>query len=136
MGKSDPYIALGPLGVSDYRKLRVDADDALIISGVVTGNFNVTTSGLAAGLKVKSVTITDVPTLIKTDLVTRDTMSARIIGTETVYIGPIDVTVAEGYPKFFREEIIADVQSVAATEIYGICEPGKTCEVRVLEIDA
>lgn len=136
MGKSDPYIALGPGGEYDYQKIRVDGNGAVIISGVVSGSFTVTSSGLAGGLKTKAVIVGDTPTLLKTDLATRDTVSIRVWGVETVYVGDSTVTAAQGYPKLQYEEIISDIQSVTATELYGICEAGKSCEVRIWEIDA
>lgn len=131
MGRNDPYVALGPLGTDDFQKLKVNGDGDLKVAGI----FDVTTSGASGGLATKAITITDVPTLIKTDLASRDVSSARIMGNETVYIGGSTVTVANGYPKFYLEEIIADITEAGPVELYGVCEAGKTCEVRVFEID-
>lgn len=50
-----------------------------------------------------------------------------------VYIGGSGVTTANGYPLERRQGLPFDLSSGAV--IYGICESGKTAEVRILEID-
>lgn len=133
MAQNAPYVAEGPLGTDDFQKLRVNSSGELLINGAVSGTLRLL--GASSALQVKKIIITDVPTLIKTDSPERDSMAARVMGFNPVYLGPSNVTVADGYPKFQYEEIIADIKAVAATEIYGICETGKTSEVRVIEIE-
>lgn len=134
MSRSTPFVAEGPGGADDNRRLKVNGSDELLVAGVFSGT--VSPAGAAGGLRAEKVIVGDTPTLIKTSLATRDSMTARVWGAETVYIGGPTVTVAQGYPKMQYEEIMADAQSVAATEIWGICEPGKSCDVRVFELDA
>ena len=98
----------------------------------VTGDFS--TSGLKDGLQVSAVIIHDTPTKIfPSPLANREGVSVRVWGSEIVYIGPSNVTVATGYPKFQYEEIASDIKEDATVELYGICEPTKSSEVRTFE---
>jgi len=53
--------------------------------------------------------------------------------TNRVFIGGAGVTVANGYPLLPYQGLPFDLSSAA--QIYGICETGKTADVRTLEID-
>lgn len=107
--------------------------DVNIAGGVVSGDF--TASGLSTGLKTQAVIIADTATKIPaTALADRNGMSVRVWGNNTVYFGSSTVTVANGYPKRQNEEIVIDIKDNAAVELYGICDTGLSCEVRVIEI--
>lgn len=111
--------------------------DVNVIGGVVTGNF--TSSGLSTGLSVSEITVTDVATAIPNiPLANRNGMSIRIWNPNdtsvVVYIGGAAVTAANGYPRMHGEEFQIDVKDNNAVKIYGICESGKSCKVRILEV--
>lgn len=107
--------------------------NAVIIGGVVSGNFQAT--GLSNGLRTQKMTVGDTAMKIPSSpLTNRNGISVRVIGEEDVYFGPAGVTVDNGYPKKQFEEMILDVKDNSAVELYAVCAPGKTCEVRVLEI--
>lgn len=92
-------------------------------------------SGLSGGITTAAITITDVATKIPASAFAgRDTMAVRIIGAETVYIGGSTVTVANGFPKFQNETIELDITDSVSVELHGICESGKSSEVRAIEI--
>jgi len=103
------------------------------VLGGLTGSF--TQTGLSVGLSTTSVIITDVPTAIPTVVLpSRNGISVRVISAEPVFFGPSGVTVDNGYPKYQREEIVADVKDNSAVLIYGVCAAGATSEVRVMQI--
>lgn len=107
--------------------------NAVIIGGVVSGDFQA--KGLSTGIKTQTVLVGDTPTKVPPSaLMHRNGISVRVMGTEEIYFGTSNVTVANGYPKKQFEEIILDVQDNSEVELYAICNAGKTCEVRVMEI--
>lgn len=107
--------------------------NAVIIGGVVSGNFQAT--GLSTGFRTQSVLVGDTPTKVPpAALMNRNGISVRVIGSEEVFFGTSNVTVNNGYPKKQFEEIILDVKDNSAVELYAVVAPGKSCEVRVMEI--
>lgn len=101
----------------------------------VLNQLETTPTGLSKSIKTSAVVITDVAQKVPaTALLDRNTMSVRIVGSSTVYFGGDDVTVNNGYPKFQYEDFIADVRDNPDVFIWAVCEPGQTCEVRVIEI--
>ena len=91
--------------------------------------------GLDGPIATSSVVITDSATKIPASaLSSRDTVSFRNWGKNTVYFGNSGVTVANGYPKMRTEEIMMDITDDAAVDVYAICKPGKSSVVRVIEI--
>jgi len=53
--------------------------------------------------------------------------------TEIVYIGGAGVTVATGFPILPKESLPLDAG--AGVQAYGICNTGKSAEIRYIEID-
>jgi hypothetical protein len=107
--------------------------DVAIIAGGVTGTLQ--PQGLSGAIKAQRVTVTDVATKIPgTALANRNSMMVRVVGTNTVYFGDLTVTAAAGYPRYEREEIFLDIQGGASTDLYAICDTGKTCVVAVFEV--
>lgn len=99
----------------------------------IEGHFQPT--GLSNGIKTTTIMVTDVPTkLPATAMVLRNGISVRIWGTNIVYVGGSTVTAINGYPKMQFEEIQMDITDNSLVELYGICDSGKTCEVRVIEV--
>lgn len=92
-------------------------------------------TGLSKSIKNTVMTITETAQKVPTTaLLDRNTMSIRVMGANTVYFGGSDITPSTGYPKFQYEEIIADVKDNPDVFIWAVCDSGKTCEVRILEI--
>lgn len=107
--------------------------DANIIGGVVSGNF--TSAGLQTGLKTTVMTVTSTAQALPvTPLANRNSLSVRIIGSNTVYFGDSNVTSSNGYPKYQNEEISLDIKDNSAVYLYAICAGGQTSEVRILEL--
>ena len=107
--------------------------DVNLVGGVVSGNFS--QSGLMNGMRTTSIIITDTPSPIPLiPLLNRNTLSARVWGSATVYFGNSSVNALNGYPKKQYEEISMDVKDNAAVELYAVCDTGMTCEVRVIEL--
>lgn len=91
--------------------------------------------GLSIGIKTSKIVVTDVPTKLPTiPLNNRNSMSIRVWGANTVYIGDSSVDATTGYPKLQYEEFSIDIKDNLAVNLYGICETGKTCEVRIFEV--
>jgi hypothetical protein len=91
--------------------------------------------GLSTAIRTQRVTVTDVATeLPPIALTNRNTISVRVIGTATVYFGDNSVSASDGYPKFQFEEIFMDVRDNNSVALYGICDPGQSCEVAIIEI--
>jgi hypothetical protein len=132
---SDDSIKLGD-GTNLVTATVIGSDvglDVNLIGGVVSGNF--TASGLSTGLRTSVITVTDSPTKIpETALTGRNTLSVRVWGTNTIYVGGSTVSTTIGYPKRQYEEISMDIKGDASVELYAICASGLTCEIRVLEI--
>lgn len=82
-----------------------------------------------------AVTVTATATkLPSTNLTNRKAITLfNMSETDIVYLGNSDVTTANGYPLERRQGLPLDLSTGA--QIYGICESGKTAEVRVLEVD-
>lgn len=131
----DDSIAIGD-GSNLFTGTDVNAKHGLdvnVIGGVVSGEF--TSSGLGKGLRSQRIIVTDQPTKVPLiPLADRNGMSIRIWGSNFVYFGNSDVTVNEGYPKRQYEEIVLDVKDNAAVELYAVCDPGLTCELRIMEL--
>jgi hypothetical protein len=107
--------------------------DVSIISGGVTGELSVT--GLSKDLKTQSITVGAVPVKIPaTPLTDRNTMSVRVYSNSTVFFGDSSVTVSNGYPKYYKEEIVLDIRDNSAVELYAVCDTGVTAELRILEL--
>jgi len=103
--------------------------DVNIIGGIVS------TSGLSAGLKNTTMVVTDVAQKIPAiPLTNRNGISVRVLGINTIFIGNSSVTYINGYPKYQREEVMLDIKDTAAVELWAVCEPGKSCEIRILEV--
>lgn len=131
----DDSIRLGD-GVDLVTATTVGSDvglDVNVIGGVVSGTF--TPTGLSTDIKTQAINVTSTATKIPTtSLVGRNAISVRVWGTNTVYFGDNTVTVANGYPKMQNEEIILEIRDGAAVDLYGICDTGLSCEVRVMEL--
>jgi hypothetical protein len=131
----DDSIKIGD-GSSLVGTTTVDGDvglNAVIIGGVVSGNFQAT--GLSTGFRTLKMIVGDIPTKVPPiPLANRNGISVRVIGTEDVYFGTSNVTINNGYPKKQYEEMILDVRDNSAVELYAVCAPGTSCEVRVMEI--
>ena len=138
MGKADPYVAVGPGGKDDLKKLKVDELGHLVTNA--SGEFS--SSGLKKAIRTCKITITDEATKIPvTPLTDRNTISVRVMGTAWVYFGKATVSVEgdvdgedAGYPKMQFEEMSVDIKDNPAVEMYAICEAGKSCVVRVIEL--
>lgn len=91
-------------------------------------------SGLDSGIQTKKQIIGDVrQKVFPTPLNDRNSFTSRVIGAETVYFGGSDLTIDNGYPKFQYEEFPADIKGDSIVELYAMCEPGKSCEIRTFE---
>lgn len=137
-------------------EVAIDSVDDSITLGDDLGN-HVTTTDAGSGIRALDVNVTspisatvspqglngpiDTGTITIGDTVTKVTpfpisdrasLSVRVWGSETVYFGRNDVTTMDGYPKFQYEEIIIDLKE--STELWAICESGKTCEIRYFEV--
>lgn len=110
------------------------AADVNIVAGIVSGTFE--PSGLRTNLRVSVHMVTDVPSLITpTPLADRNAVSIRVWGQNTVYFGdnPL-ITSSAGYPKTTLEEFALDIKDTVNVEVWAVCEPGKTSELRIMEI--
>jgi len=121
-----------PIGNSDdggRRSLHVK-----VTSGNVSGTFE--PSGLKTNLKNSVHLVTDTPTLVTpVPLADRNAITIRVIGSETVYFGNSSlITNATGYPKLTLEELAMDIRDTVGVEVWAVCAPGKTSELRILEI--
>lgn len=106
--------------------------DVNVISGV-SGDF--TPNGLKTGLKTQSIIVGDTPTALPgVALTARNGISVRVWGNTTIYVGDSSVTADQGYPRRQFEEIQLDITNAASVTLYGICESGQSCEVRIIEI--
>lgn len=136
MGKSDPYVALGPLGTYDYKKLLVDGDGNLLTSA--TGEFSLT--GLSVAIKTTTMNVGDTATAIPaTPLTGRNSITiVNYSTTEILYIGNITVTadrvvgITSGYEvnpgEGFNLDITEDIV------LYGRAETGQTILIKVTEV--
>lgn len=120
--------------------------DVNLIGGVVSGSLSPV--GLSQGIKSWKITVTDVRRKLPLNPYSdRNTLSIRIGGVEPIYLGNSNVSVAgtetspgsgiyedAGYPKYQLEEFAADVITGSSTDIWGVCEAGKTSYVWVIEI--
>ena len=97
----------------------------------IVGILDATGSGFAHGV----ITVTDVATLLPTaNMANRKAITLFNMSTlDIVYLGGSGVTTANGYPLTQNQGLPFDLSSGA--QIYGICETGKTANVRYLEID-
>jgi hypothetical protein len=102
-------------------------------NGTSSGTY--TPSGLHTGLRTTAITVTDSPQKIPaTPLPNRNSISIRVIGSNTVYFGDSSVTTSNGYPKFINEELSMDVTDSNAVAIWAVCSTGQTCQIRIIEI--
>ena len=108
--------------------------DVNVIAGSITGEIKLT--GLKTGLDTQAVFVSDIATKVPaTPLPNRNGMSVRVVTSGiTVFFGNSTVTVADGYPKFFGEEIIIDIRSNPAVDLWAICNTGTTGELRIMEV--
>jgi hypothetical protein len=85
--------------------------------------------------KASQITVTDVATLIPSaNLSNRKAVSIlNYSNVNWIYIGGSDVTVGTGYPIQPYQGIPFDLGS--GSQLYAICETGKTADVRILEVD-
>lgn len=105
--------------------------DVNVIGGVVSGTFIPT--GLMTAVKSQAFTVTDVAAKVPTTALTnRNGISIRVWGAPVVYFGNSSVTVAQGYPKQFREEIIIDITD--DIDLWAVCASGETSELRIMEV--
>ena len=83
----------------------------------------------------EAVTVTDTATkLPTTNLENRKAITVfNNSNTNRVYLGGSGVTVATGYPLLPYQGLPWDLSSGA--QLYGICDTGKTADVRVCEVD-
>ena len=102
-------------------------------------------------MKARRVIVTDQPTLISDNLHYKSTVLLKnLSGTKlhesqcvTIYLDGYDnVSVTTGYPMFPCEVITLGFQehspqvpNFEMIEVYGICEPGETMEIAILEED-
>lgn len=109
------------------------AADVNILGGI-SGTFEQT--GLKTAVKASKHTVTDVPSKITAiPLTDRNAISIRVWGIETVYFGhDALITSSTAYPKNHLEELALDIRDTVTVDIYAVCEPGKTSELRILEI--
>lgn len=106
--------------------------DVNVISGV-SGDF--TPNGLKTGLRTQKIIVGDTPTALPAVALTdRNGISVRVWGTSTIFVGDSSVTADQGYPRRQFEEIQLDITNAASVTLYGICESGQSCEVRIIEI--
>lgn len=86
---------------------------------------------LGYGTITVTATATAIPT---TPLADRKAIMIRNWSSDNyIYIGDASVTSSTGFPLLPKESLPFDI--TAGALIYGICETGKTAEVRYLEID-
>ena len=94
-----------------------------------------TFSGLSVGLDASRITVTDSITKIPaTSFTGRNTISVRVLGSSTIYVGGSTVTASDGYPKFQNEEIVLDITDDSSVALYAICSIGESCELAILEV--
>lgn len=111
----------------------VDGKNAIDVN--VANQIQSEPTGLSKAIRTTVLIIDQTPQRVPTaSLLDRNTMSIRVMGTNTVYFGGSTVNVSVGYPKFQFEEIIADIKDNPSVDIWAVCETGKTCEIRILEI--
>lgn len=89
-----------------------------------------------AELVHNAITVTDSATAIPTvNQVDRKAISVRNwSGSEKVYLGNSGVTTANGFPILPYESLPLNIAD--GGDVYGICETGKTAEIRYIELDA
>lgn len=127
----DDSIAIGD-GTDLVTTTTVGPDVGLDV--YVLNSIETTPSGLSGSLKTQSFTVTDTADSIPPiSLVGRNSLSVRIFGTATVYIGDSTVTASSGYPKYQNEEVSLDITDNPSIELWGVCDTGQSCEVRILE---
>lgn len=103
--------------------------DVNVLNGIQT-----TPAGLSGGIKTQAILVTDVAVrLPPIAFSNRNSVSVRVTGNSTVYVGDSLVTADSGYPKRQNEEIVLDLTDNPSVELYGICLSGQSCEVRILE---
>lgn len=128
----DDSIRLGD-GTNFLTSTNIGADyglDVNIIGGSLGGS-----GGLTTGLTTTVITVTDSPTKLPASaLSNRNSVSFRNWGKYDVYFGTSGVSTASGYPKRPLEELVIQSGDAAATEVYAVCESGKTVEIRIIEI--
>lgn len=116
--------------VTSARELKVTGNMTATVTG---GSFS--TSGLSTGMRTTAFMVTDVPQAVpSTAFVNRNTMSVRVWGANTVFFGSSTMDYTNGYPKNQFEEISMDIKDNAAVELYAVCAPGLTCEIRIIEV--
>lgn len=110
------------------------AADVNVVAGIVSGTFE--PSGLRTNLRASSHAVTDVPSMITpSPLADRNAVSIRVWGSETVYFGHTStITSSTAYPKLTLEELALDIKDTPGVEVWAVCAPGKTSELRILEI--
>lgn len=134
INQENDSIALGD-GTQLITASNVDSKVGLDVNVLNAIDAEFTPSGFDTAIKNSKVIVGDTPTKLPAmALIDRNGISIKVWGVNTVYIGDMNVTVDEGYPKKQYEEIQMDVKDNSSVEVYGICESGKTCEVRIIEI--
>lgn len=108
--------------------------DVNVIGGTLTGEFQF--SGLSTGLDTQAVFVSDVAVKVPAvPLVNRNGLSVRVLTQNiTVYFGNSGVTPVNGYPKFYREEIILDIKDNTAVDLWAVCDTGVTGQLRIIEL--
>lgn len=136
MAPSDIHVALGPLGIFDYQKLRINASGELITRA--TGEF--TMSGLRTAMRTTTMDVSDVTVAIPAiPLLERNAISINNLSTtDKLYIGNTDVTAdtvngtTSGWEIGPGENMNLDITEEIV--IYGRAETGKSVKLKVFEI--
>jgi hypothetical protein len=115
--------------VNEQQKFGLDEDGYVYVRTNAKGEFTI--KGLNKEAKADTITVTDTQVEVTANLSERNTISIRIIGSETVEFGGDGLVFGSSYPKYTGEEMMVDIQPGA--KLYAICNTGKSSEIRVLE---
>lgn len=105
----------------------------IALTGSISGTFQPT--GLNTGLSSTAIFATSAVQFIPV-IAGQNGVSIRVWNptNAVVYFGASTVTSDNGYPKVYREEIIADARDTPGVYIYFVTEGAATAELRVLNI--
>lgn len=102
---------------------------------ILNSDFEFSPSGLRTGLKSSKFIVTTTPQQVPAvALANRNGISIRnFTPNSECFVGGEDVTVENGYPKYYREEIVMDVTDNPDVAVWVVCAIG-TIELRIMEV--
>jgi len=121
----------------EQRKFDLDEDGNVIVRTSTKGEIR--PAGLTKDFKVTTMTVNDIVTAIPlTPLVDRNAISIHNKGTETVFIGKIDVTPdsVNGFTSGWELDggSYLNFDITESIVLYGICQVGKSVQLKILEL--